>query len=61
MARFYKIDVQPKLFGEWAVIREWGRIVRGGTMRSTPYDTAHEAEAARDRQRDVKERRGYRL
>jgi predicted DNA-binding WGR domain protein len=59
MARFYKLDVQPTLFCEWAVIREWGRIGRGGTVRSTPYDNTEEAEAARDQQRQLKERRGY--
>ncbi len=59
MARFYKLDVQPTLFGEWAVVREWGRIGLGGTVRSTPYGTASEAEAARDRQWRVKELRGY--
>jgi predicted DNA-binding WGR domain protein len=59
MARFCKLDVQPTLFGEWAVIREWGRIGRGGTVRSTPYENVEEAEAARDQQRQVKERRGY--
>lgn len=59
MARFYKLDVQPTLFGEWAVICEWGRIGQGGTVRSTPYGTASEAEAARDRQWRIKERRGY--
>ncbi|UGY17951.1 WGR domain-containing protein [Bradyrhizobium septentrionale] len=57
MARFYKLDVQPTLFGEWAVIREWGRIGRGGTVRS--YDNVEAAEAARDQQRQVKQRRGY--
>lgn len=59
MARFYKLDVQPTLFGEWAVILQWGRKGRGGTVRSTPYNNDQEAEAARDQQRQVKERRGY--
>lgn len=36
MARFYKIDVQPTLFGEWAMICEWGRVGQGGSVRSTP-------------------------
>ena len=26
MARFYTMSVQPTLFGEWALLREWGRI-----------------------------------
>jgi len=24
MRRFYLLDVQPDLFGEWSFIREWG-------------------------------------
>jgi predicted DNA-binding WGR domain protein len=26
MHRFYRATVAPTLFGEWALIREWGRI-----------------------------------
>jgi predicted DNA-binding WGR domain protein len=59
MAQFCKIDVQPTLLGEGAVVREWGRISREGTVRSTPYGTASEAQAARDRQWRIKEARGY--
>jgi predicted DNA-binding WGR domain protein len=59
MARFYKIDVQRTLFGEWAVVREWGRIGRTGTVRSTPYARAEDALAASDRQRAMNERDGY--
>lgn len=59
MARLYKIDVQPTLLGKWAIIREWGRIDREGTVRSPPCGTASEAEAARDRQWRIKEARGY--
>jgi hypothetical protein len=36
MARFYKLDVQPTLFGEWALVCEWGRIGQDGTVRATP-------------------------
>lgn len=32
MARFYRLDVQPDLFGGWSFIREWGRIGRPGTV-----------------------------
>lgn len=28
MARFYAFTIQPTLFGEWALVREWGRIGR---------------------------------
>ena len=36
MARFYVLDVQPDLFGQWCFVREWGRIGRPGQMRSRP-------------------------
>jgi len=60
MARYYALDVQPTLFGEWALMREWGRIGQGGQQRVAVYGTEGEAAAALDRQRRVKERRGYR-
>ena len=59
MVRFYVLDVQPDLFGEWCFVREWGRIGRSGQIRTVPYPTENEAHAALARQRRVKERRGY--
>ncbi len=59
MQRFYKIDVQPTLFGEHALVREWGRIGQPGTVGITLYASVNEAETARDRLRLFKERRGY--
>jgi len=31
--RFYIVDVTPTLFGEWALVREWGRRGSPGTVR----------------------------
>lgn len=59
MARFYRLDVQATLFGEFALVREWGRIGRAGQVRSTPYPTPAAAAAALERQRLAKQRRGY--
>ena len=59
MRRYYRLDVQRDLFGEWCCIREWGRIGAAGQTRSDPYPTPAAAEAALDRQRRAKERRGY--
>ena len=39
MERFYKLDVQPTLFGEWSLVREWGRI---GRAQYASRCTAHE-------------------
>lgn len=59
MFRFYRLDVQPNLFGGWTFIREWGRIGRPGTVRTLPCPTEAEALAALERQRRRKEGRGY--
>jgi predicted DNA-binding WGR domain protein len=31
--RFYIVDVTPTLFGDWALVREWGRRGSPGTVR----------------------------
>ena len=59
MHRFYRLDVQPDLFGQWCFMREWGRISSTGQTRSVPFATPAEAQAALNKQRHAKERRGY--
>lgn len=46
MARFYKLDVQPTLFGEWCFVREWGRIGRAGTVRMAAHRSRGLADLA---------------
>ena len=36
MHRYYRMDVQPDLFGEWCLMREWGRIGSAGQTRHSP-------------------------
>ena len=59
MQRFYSLDVQPDLFGAFTLIREWGRIGRGGRVKLEGFASAGEALTALERQRRLKERRGY--
>ena len=59
MQRYYRLDVQPDLFGQWCLMREWGRIGSSGQMRSLRFPTPAEPEAALYKQRRAKERRGY--
>ena len=61
MRRFYRLDVQPDLFGQWCFIREWGRIGRAGQVRTIAYPAAADAHEALAQQQRVKERRGYRV
>ena len=58
MARFYKTDVQPGLFG-WSTVFEWGRIGRAGQVQLRLYDTREAAEAACQAKRVEKQRKGY--
>jgi predicted DNA-binding WGR domain protein len=59
MHRYYRMDVQPDLFGQWCLMREWGRIGSTGQNRSLPFPTPHDAETALNKQRRAKERKGY--
>ncbi len=59
MSRYYRMDVQPDLFGALCLIVEWGRIGRSGQIRITPYQNEDEAQAAFMKQWKRKERRGY--
>jgi predicted DNA-binding WGR domain protein len=58
--RFYEISVTQTLFGEWCLVRRWGPIGRAGGGSLTVYlATLPEAEAACERLKALKLRRGY--
>lgn len=60
MARFYKLSVGRSLFGDIAVVREWGRIGTIGRMRIDLFANENEALVALDAIERAKTRRGYR-
>lgn len=49
MARFYRLVLQPDLFGGCSLVREWGRIGSAGQVRATVFSTAEAAEVAQMR------------
>ena len=59
MARYYSMTVQPTLFGEWSLLREWGRIGCAGRLVSTRYASESDAVIAMGRVLKAKQRRGY--
>lgn len=59
MARFYAVMVTPTLFGDWAVVREWGRIGQGGTVRDSVHDSESEAQSVAADIVRGKVRKGY--
>ena len=61
MARFYRVEVLPDLFGDIIVERRWGRIGGRGQFRAASYRSTSLAEAAASALLSAKERRGYRV
>lgn len=61
MQRFYALHVAPTLFGEFALVAEWGRIGQGGTVRQQAFASQEQADAALADRMQRKARRGYRL
>ncbi len=60
MQRFYAMYVTKTIFGDWALVREWGRIGSPGTVRESWFDTQDEAKEAELKLLQTKQKRGYR-
>lgn len=57
--RFYRMEIMLGLFGDWSLVREWGRIGQPGQVRVDWYETE---AAAKDARFDIlmqKAKRGY--
>jgi predicted DNA-binding WGR domain protein len=61
MHRFYALQLTATLFGEWALLAEWGRIGSAGQLQERVFPSLELAHAALSRRQTVKMRRGYRL
>ena len=59
LARFYQVEIQPTLFGEWAVVSRWGRIGTYGRIQQDWFPSLPEARTAQAHRVAVKRRRGY--
>jgi len=49
----------PTLFGEWSLVRTWGRIGSGGAIRSDWFVTEKEAQDALEVIEKQKRKKGY--
>lgn len=58
--RFYILHATQTLFGEWCLIREWGRIgTKGGQVKVDYLTSGAEALVALEDLKSKKVRRGY--
>lgn len=59
MCRFYSLAIQPTLFGEVSVIRNWGRIDCAGQIMQETFDSLDDAVEKFGHLRQIKVRKGY--
>jgi len=59
--RFYQMYVTPGIFGDWSLVREWGRRWSPGTVRKDWFDTEEEAITASQKLSELKQKKGYQL
>jgi predicted DNA-binding WGR domain protein len=60
MARYYRLAIEPTLFGNIAVVRNWGRIGTRGQERVEFFDTEMQALSLFLEILREKRRKGYR-
>jgi predicted DNA-binding WGR domain protein len=61
IARYYVLAIEPSLFGDATLIREWGRLGRPGQRRVELYENQSYAAEALETWLERKRRRGYLL
>ena len=57
--RFYRMEIMPGLFGDWSLVREWGRIGQSGQIRVDWFPSEAAAKDARFDIQMQKAKRGY--
>jgi predicted DNA-binding WGR domain protein len=60
MRRFYRMSLQPDLFGGVDLVREWGRIGCAGRYLVEQHRSEDEAIASMHARETAKRKRGYR-
>ncbi|MEM8936770.1 MAG: WGR domain-containing protein [Pseudomonadota bacterium] len=59
MYRFYELQVDQDLLGDWVLVRRWGRIGSFGRVAREAYQSRDNAIGAALTLKSAKEKRGY--
>ena len=59
MARYYRLTVEKNLFGEFSLVRTWGRIGKRSQEKIELHITEQDAQVAMARKVQQKQRKGY--
>ncbi|WP_163836748.1 WGR domain-containing protein [Spartinivicinus ruber] len=57
--KFYTLLIQKDLFGDWSLLRQWGRIGTKGQTKIDTFASYEEAQAALSKIKQAKLRKGY--
>jgi len=57
--QYYRMDIVKDLFGDWRMVREWGRIGSSGQVRTDWFGSERDAKDARFSIRMNKAKGGY--
>ena len=57
--RFYTLYIMPDLFGDWSLIRSWGRIGSEGSSKIDSFKTEEKAQGKLEELRQQKTKKGY--
>ncbi|UVF22814.1 WGR domain-containing protein (plasmid) [Microvirga terrae] len=61
MSRFYVLAIEPSLFGDATLVREWGRIGKPGRRRVELHENEGRAVESLENWLRRKQKRGYRI
>jgi len=59
LARYYQLHIAPGLFGDWGLVRQWGRIGATGRSRTDWFESEADAKDARFNLQMLKAKKGY--
>ena len=59
LARYYRMQIVRGLFGNWGLVREWGRIGSPGRVRTDWFESEAAAKDAQCSLQMRKAKRGY--
>ena len=59
MHRFYQLRVEPTLFEDWCLIRQWGRIGSNGQAKRQWFAHISDATMTMQKLEGAKKRKGY--
>ncbi|MGI0119716.1 WGR domain-containing protein [Zooshikella sp. RANM57] len=57
--KYYSLHIQPDLFGQWALMRYWGRIGKNGQLKIDTFSTLEEAQQLFNDLKKNKIKKGY--